>query len=380
MKKIYAILPAVLLSGVMVAQQVPTGAAKGAPVNMTEVKDLKRAHQTPIDNSRSANITMYVDYSALAFDDNGYVWQYSSSYTSIDSSLNYAGVAMAELSGFTDYNDVPGTTISFTPYPNIPLTIDSIWAYVTHENNSGNYDKITMKIVTLNSSGALYTGSSTLWSMTDSSNVTLSPGGNWIGTGAGLVLEYAPNFTTTSGQRVGIVLDYIDPSKTDTFSIQAGFVDDGAGGTMTQSPYPYSYMRYPPFIPSITKNSTVGYGNPVGSSGWFEAQNWGMWAKVTFPDPTGINGIENNTAALYQNAPNPANGITTIRYDLNKESNIVFEIHDITGKLVKRIDEGQKFSGKHFITLNSSDLKKGVYFYTLTTGEGSLTKKMIITE
>jgi hypothetical protein len=382
MKKIYTLIPSLLFACVVTAQQVPVMPGNsGAPVNMSEVKNLKRSQMGTIDNSRSAaNITMYIDYSASAFDDGSYVWRFNSNYGGTDTALNYVGVALAELTGFTDYADVAGTYTSFTPYPGIPVTIDSIYAYFTHENNSGQYDRLVAKIVTLNSSGALATSASTLWSQTDSFNVSQSSGGSWLGTGAGFIMGYEPNFTTNPGQRVGIVFEYWDPTKLDTFSIQAGFVDDGTGGTTIQSPFPYSYMRYPPFITTVSKNANIGYGTPVGSAGWFEAQNWGIWAKVTYPDPTGINGVENNVAALYQNTPNPFNGMTTIRYDLDKDSRIEFEIHDITGKLVKHIDEGQMASGKHTITLNSTDLTKGVYFYTLKTEAGSLTKRMIITQ
>jgi hypothetical protein len=381
MKKIYALIPALAFSGALLAQ-IPT-TPTGEKISMTEVKNLKHAKMSKIESSRSANtLTWYVDYSASNFDDGSYVWLFNSSYVSTDSSLNYAGVAMAELTGFTDYADISGTQNTYSPYPQIPITIDSIWAYVTHENNSGNWNYFRMKIATLNGSGALTTSSSTLWSQTDSANTTQSPGGNWVGTGAGYLLEYAPNYTTNNGQRVGLVLEYIDPSKQDSFSIQAGYVDDGTGKAL-QSAFPYSYMRYPPFIPSITKNSNVGYGNPVGSNGWFEAQNWGIWAKITFPDPAiwaSVGNVENSVGTLYQNLPNPFNGTTDIRYNLAKESNIALEVHDITGKLVKRVEEGNKAAGKHTLTLDASNLKKGIYFYTLKTDGGSLTRKMVITQ
>lgn len=83
---------------------------------------------------------------------------------------------------------------------------------------------------------------------------------------------------------------------------------------------------------------------------------------------------------LGQNMPNPANGLTTIKYDLKKGGNVSFEVYDIAGKQVMSMNEGNKAAGSHSIELNVNNLNAGVYFYTLTVDGARVTKKMTITE
>lgn len=105
--------------------------------------------------------------------------------------------------------------------------------------------------------------------------------------------------------------------------------------------------------------------------------------QVTTPTLIGIeeNSINNNAVTLYQNIPNPANESTTINYTLNKAALVNIEFYDITGKKVKEINEGQMSVGNHKVDVNTRDLSKGVYFYTLrTAGSAPLTQRMIITK
>ena len=96
----------------------------------------------------------------------------------------------------------------------------------------------------------------------------------------------------------------------------------------------------------------------------------------------GTAGIENDNfyhgIKLGQNFPNPSIGKTQINYELEKDENITFELIDETGKSVLIINEGKKPNGKHSIIIETKELSKGLYFYTLKTDNNSLTKKLII--
>ncbi|HEY0029549.1 MAG TPA: T9SS type A sorting domain-containing protein [Bacteroidia bacterium] len=319
----------------------------------------------------------YIDYSWLNLNDLSYVWQFNSTYVAADTAMSYAGVALNTFIGFDDYADNVDD-FSYPTYPTgLSYTIDSIFTVITHENNSGTNNLFIMQIATLNASGALTSTSSVLWSDTIISNSTLSPGGGWLGTNARYVLDYEPGYTTAMGQKVGLVFKYI-ADKADTLGLIASCVDDGTGGTMTQSTYSTSYMQYPPFIPSISANRNIGYGSPVGSAGWVEAQDWEIWAHVTYNNVTGISDQDMN-ATLYQNMPNPAQGSTTVKYDLAKASSVSIVFYDLTGKKVKEINEGKMAAGSYNLSVNVSDLANGSYFYSLKTSEGvSLTKKMVV--
>ncbi|MBT5428179.1 MAG: T9SS type A sorting domain-containing protein [Bacteroidetes bacterium] len=82
--------------------------------------------------------------------------------------------------------------------------------------------------------------------------------------------------------------------------------------------------------------------------------------------------------SLDQNYPNPFINTTEIAYELAASSDVIIELMDLTGRTVLRIDEGLKTAGKQTATLNADDLESGVYFYTLTAGKYSETKKMVV--
>lgn len=89
---------------------------------------------------------------------------------------------------------------------------------------------------------------------------------------------------------------------------------------------------------------------------------------------------ETSTINLSQNMPNPTNGFTTISYDLQSGAEASFQIVDITGKVVYAENYGNVSAGAHNIVLDVTEFAQGVYYYTLTAGDMSATKKMIITE
>ncbi|GMQ81180.1 MAG: hypothetical protein BMS9Abin05_0611 [Rhodothermia bacterium] len=82
--------------------------------------------------------------------------------------------------------------------------------------------------------------------------------------------------------------------------------------------------------------------------------------------------------SLSENYPNPFIGNTVIRYSLPFTSRVQIEVFDLLGKRVIRTDEGLKHAGKHQIQFDGSGLSAGIYFYTLTAGESSQTRKMVV--
>lgn len=94
-------------------------------------------------------------------------------------------------------------------------------------------------------------------------------------------------------------------------------------------------------------------------------------------------GIEDNvTANLFvgQNMPNPFNGNSIINYELIETAAVSVQIMDITGKVVKTINNGTQSAGKYTLNLNGADYAEGVYFYTFTVGNEKVTKRMVVTK
>lgn len=74
--------------------------------------------------------------------------------------------------------------------------------------------------------------------------------------------------------------------------------------------------------------------------------------------------------------PNPTNNLITISYDLSNSNDAQITITNIRGQEIKQIDLGNVKTGK--LDLNCEEYSSGVYFISLKTGSGVLTKKLII--
>ncbi len=78
--------------------------------------------------------------------------------------------------------------------------------------------------------------------------------------------------------------------------------------------------------------------------------------------------------------PNPFNPTTTIEYNLPVESDVKLEIFDILGHSVDVVVEETQSAGHYRVTWHASgkDAPSGVYFYRLSAGEFSDTKRMML--
>ena len=89
------------------------------------------------------------------------------------------------------------------------------------------------------------------------------------------------------------------------------------------------------------------------------------------------------TFSLNQNYPNPFNPTTEITFSLEQRSNISLTIFNVLGQKVQVLAEGSKQAGTHRLSWDGRDqmgnaVSTGLYFYTLTDGSKSITKKMAL--
>ena len=82
--------------------------------------------------------------------------------------------------------------------------------------------------------------------------------------------------------------------------------------------------------------------------------------------------------ALSENYPNPFNASTMIQYDLPASSEVTIDIYDILGRMVVSYSRGQQPAGKYQFIWKADDLSTGTYFYKLTAGNYSETRKMLL--
>ena len=95
-----------------------------------------------------------------------------------------------------------------------------------------------------------------------------------------------------------------------------------------------------------------------------------------------------NKTALLANYPNPFNPETWIPYQLSKAANVTISIYAADGSVVRTLTLGNRDAGMYKNRSQAAywdgknkmgeSVASGVYFYTLTAGDFSATRKMLI--
>jgi hypothetical protein len=98
------------------------------------------------------------------------------------------------------------------------------------------------------------------------------------------------------------------------------------------------------------------------------------------PDFTSVEDRAGNFSgtALEQNCPNPFSDHTSITYTTPITERVSLKVFDADGRQVATLVNEKKQPGKYTVPLNTNDLPNGIYFYHLTCGNYSQTKKMIL--
>ena len=92
--------------------------------------------------------------------------------------------------------------------------------------------------------------------------------------------------------------------------------------------------------------------------------------------------------ALLANYPNPFNPETWIPYQLASPTDVTLTIYNIQGRVVRNLDLGHQHVGMYHTQSRAAywdgrnaqgeSVASGVYFYTLTAGDFSATRKLLI--
>jgi len=86
----------------------------------------------------------------------------------------------------------------------------------------------------------------------------------------------------------------------------------------------------------------------------------------------------NNGLQLMQNFPNPFKNSTRIGFQLEKSGHTILELYDVAGKKIRTLYNEYLNQGSHHINLTNTGLDAGMYYYTLYSGQVSVTKKLLI--
>ena len=131
-------------------------------------------------------------------------------------------------------------------------------------------------------------------------------------------------------------------------------------------------------IQNVVLGLTFPIGLAVGSSGNRSAAAPANNSQPAIPD----------TTSLLANYPNPFNPETWIPYQLAKSADVTVTIYAVNGEMVRRLELGYQAAGVYQSRSRAAywdgrnalgeSVASGVYFYVLTTGDFSATRKMLI--
>jgi len=102
-----------------------------------------------------------------------------------------------------------------------------------------------------------------------------------------------------------------------------------------------------------------------------------------FPSPTVSVSLDRLQRVLEQNKPNPFNPATTISFVVAEPGHVTLSIFDSAGRLVRTLIDGTSTAGRREViwdgrTNDGLAAPSGVYFYRLTAGKSSESKKMVL--
>ena len=121
---------------------------------------------------------------------------------------------------------------------------------------------------------------------------------------------------------------------------------------------------------------------------WSEDDSWGglsndlVMIRMHFNDDSNIidkvDVTRNESSWVAQNFPNPFRDISLIRYSISDPGPVEFVIMDQLGKKVFEEKLGNQTAGEHEYQVNSENLESGIYFYTISAGSFSETRRMVV--
>jgi hypothetical protein len=95
----------------------------------------------------------------------------------------------------------------------------------------------------------------------------------------------------------------------------------------------------------------------------------------------GVNVEEPNTGELLivnQNYPNPFSGTTLVTIALQKPGDVLVNVNNTTGALVRSFTVNSLFQGNHQLEIDATGLASGIYTYSITSGASKVSRTMMV--
>jgi hypothetical protein len=342
--------------------------------------------------------SFYIDYDAADASLYGsnyqrFVWPMNNYYQPSDSAMRYCIVA------FDSLYDLPADT-GYATDSISSLAIDSIFLMLGQENNSGNADTLIVRIIGVDSTHGYPKPSIVYWSdmIIIPSGSPLS--GDWRTPVSVKMIPYLSLYTSS---QFAIMVEYYG-SVNDTLGIVSGFGFRDTCGSLNQpaDTTHFSSVRKQSSGDHFKANSFALWSQysfigilPTqnGSNIYFDCNTNGQYdggqdgesfiQNIQFiahvkTDAAGVNDYHSSDLSIKQNEPNPFTGSTSIPFVMNVNGDVTLLITDLTGRHIAAVREENLSAGTHRISFDASGLEPGIYFYTLTSGNSGVTRKMTV--
>jgi len=279
--------------------------------------------------------------------------------------------SMVVTTDYTLFQEFPSSSV-------ISLNVDSIFAYVIHENNSGQNDTLIISMLGLDANRRP-NNANVLWDTVIVTNTSLSSNA--------IILGFAPNILRT-GPNWGyaIKVQYNDPSLLDTFALVAPILQNCGVAQF----YPAAF--YQVNLTGSANSQIIPLTN--GQVFWYNDCNfntqadmpdenifkhWATWCKVTLAENLGLDEqIEKGVQVV--SYPNPAKDIFQIKYELQLGGEVMLTVTDISGKVQMTRNLGTHSTGSYSTQIDATGYTSGVYFYTLEVNQVKITRRFVVTK
>jgi hypothetical protein len=156
------------------------------------------------------------------------------------------------------------------------------------------------------------------------------------------------------------------------------FIIDGGGNINTD----------PLFVDAAAGDYRLSAGSPCIDTGDPESplDPDGTRADMGAFPYDGTSGVTSPTPvrfSLAQNAPNPFNPRTTLRFSIPEAGVVNLSVYDVNGRLVRTLVSGDRTAGMHEVVWDARDdagraVACGVYVYRLTAGADVAVQRMVL--
>lgn len=145
----------------------------------------------------------------------------------------------------------------------------------------------------------------------------------------------------------------------------------GTNGCVLLNGTPTQSGTFYPVAVTLSSGILTDLGQPVLQTDTIDYYTLVVNTTIGLDDPSA------SSFSMQQNSPNPYNDFTTVSFTSPVKSEIQFSIHNMIGKEVyrKSIDAD---AGLNTLEIDGRDFSPGVYMYSMTWGNNTLTHRMVI--